>query len=388
MKILIAHNAYRHRGGEDLVVEAETEMLRANGHEVIELRRDNSSMRGGKLSLALDSLWSRSAHDELASLIAARKPDVIHAHNTFPQLSPAIYWSAARAGVPVVQTLHNFRLLCAQAMFLRNGTICEDCLGKLPWRGVVRKCYRNSRGESAALVSMLALHRRIGTYTHKVTRYIALSEFSRRRFVEGGLPAERISVKPNFVEIAPQAERARAHGLYVGRLSLEKGLSMLVEALAHTPGVHVDIVGDGPEREALNGHPQLSLLGWAPQEQVYERMRGAAYLLLPSVAYEQFPRVLAEAFACGLPIIGARQGPLQELIRDGETGLLFEPGSAKDLAEKVKFAHEHAAALRVMGQNARVEYEEKYSPQRNHQMLMGIYAGAVAAINSETMRSR
>ena len=214
MKILIAHNAYRHRGGEDLVVEAETEMLRANGHEVIELRRDNKSMRGGKLSLAMDSLWSRSAYDELASLIVDRKPDVIHAHNTFPQLSPAIYWSAARADVPVVQTLHNFRLLCAQAMFLRNGKICEDCLGKLPWRGVLRKCYRDSLGESAALVSMLALHRHLGTYVHKVTRYIALSEFSRRRFIDGGLPAERITVKPNFVEIASAPEGVRANGLY------------------------------------------------------------------------------------------------------------------------------------------------------------------------------
>lgn len=363
-------------------------MLRANGHEVIELRRDNKSMRGGKLSLAMNSLWSRSAHDELSLLVAQRKPDVIHAHNTFPQLSPAIYWSAGRARVPVVQTLHNFRLLCAQAMFLRNGTICEDCLGKLPWRGVLRKCYRDSLGESAALVSMLALHRSIGTYKHKVTRYIALSEFSRRRFVDGGIPADRITVKPNFVEIAPSSEQPRANALYVGRLSMEKGLSMLVEALKQAPGVHVDIVGDGPERDALAGNSQLSLLGWAPQEQVYERMRRAAYLLLPSVAYEQFPRVLAEAFACGLPIIGARQGPLQELIRDGQTGLLFQPGSAKDLTEKVKFAHEHAAAMRAMGQNARVEYEEKYSLRRNHQMLMNIYADAVAAINSENVRSR
>lgn len=388
MKILIAHNAYRHRGGEDLVVEAETELLQANGHEVIELRRDNKSMHGGRLSLAMDSLWSRSAYHELAALIVDRKPDVIHAHNTFPQLSPAIYWSAARAGVPVVQTLHNFRLLCAQAMFLRNGTICEDCLGKLPWRGVLRKCYRDSLGESAALVSMLALHRRLGTYAHKVARYVALSEFSRRRFVEGGLPADRIAVKPNFVEIAAAPEQPRANGLYVGRLSLEKGLSMLIEALKPAPSVHVDIVGDGPERDALAGNPQLSLLGWAPQEQVYERMRRAAYLLLPSVAYEQFPRVLAEAFACGLPIIGARQGPLQELIRDRQTGLLFEPGSAKDLTEKVKFAHEHAAAMRVMGQNARVEYEEKYSARRNHQILMDIYADAVATINSKNVRSR
>ncbi|HZP87852.1 MAG TPA: glycosyltransferase family 4 protein [Burkholderiales bacterium] len=379
LKILIAHTAYRQRGGEDLAVQAEIELLRSKGHEVILMLRDNENIERSNLRLLADTLWSRSSAADLRVLIAFHSPDLVHVHNTFPLLSPSIYWAAASAKIPLVQTIHNFRLLCAQAMFLRQGRICEDCLGKLPWRGVLRKCYRNSVAHSAAIVSMLALHRALGSYRTKVTRYIALSDFSRRRLIEGGLPAERIRVKPNFVDVSPSADQPRSGALFVGRLSEEKGLNLLMDALIANPKVHCEIVGDGPLRPMLANRQQISARGWEGQEQVYERMRKAAFLVLPSIGYEQFPRVLAEAFACSLPIIAPRQGSLKELVAHGQTGLLFEPGSAQDLAEKVKFAYEHAATLRAMGENARREYENKYSPQKNYEQLMSIYSETLSS---------
>ena len=305
-------------------------------------------------------------------------PHVVHVHNTFPLLSPAIYWAAANAQVPVVQTLHNFRLLCAQATFLREGEVCEDCLGKLPWRGVLRKCYRNSTVQSAALVAMLGLHRTIGTYRHKVNRYIALSQFSKHKFVEGGLPAQKISVKPNFVDTGPAGKVLRVGGLYVGRLSPEKGLHVLVAALRALPHLTLNVIGTGPQLPLLRGNSQIRLLGQQDSESVLRKMCESAFLVMPSIGYEQFPRTLVEAFACGLPVIASRLGPLAELVEDGQTGLLFEPGSTRDLAEKIGFAASKPSVMREMGRNARAEYEAKYTPQRNYQQLMEIYSDVTA----------
>ena len=180
MRILIAHNAYQLRGGEDSVVAAEIELLRAHGNEVILYRRDNSDINEmSKPALALNTFWSKRTVNDLEKLIAEFAPDVIHAHNTWPLISPSLYWAAERSGLPVVQTLHNFRLMCLSGVLLRDGKVCEDCMGHLPWRGVVRKCYRGSTAQSAIMAAMTALHRSIGSYRKKVTRYIALNEFCR-----------------------------------------------------------------------------------------------------------------------------------------------------------------------------------------------------------------
>jgi glycosyltransferase involved in cell wall biosynthesis len=379
LKIIVAHNSYRERGGEDAVVDAEVALLRSCGHEVIEYRRDNTVIASGyRFSLLRQTLWSQSVADEVSHMIHDAGPDVVHVHNTFPLLSPAIYWAAASARVPVVQTLHNFRLLCAQATFLRDSEICEDCLGRLPWRGVVRKCYRDSAAQSAALVAMLGLHRTIGTYRHKVNRYIALSQFSKRKFVEGGLPAQKISVKPNFVDTQPASRMPRGGGLYVGRLSAEKGLHVLVAALRALPHLSLDVIGTGPQLPLLTGNSQIRMLGQQDSESVLQKMAQSDFLVMPSICYEQFPRTLVEAFACGLPVIASRLGPLAELVEDGQTGLLFEVGSTRDLAEKIEFATSNPEVMREMGRNARAEYEAKYTPQRNYQQLMEIYSDITA----------
>ena len=378
-RVLIAHNAYQRRGGEDSVVEAEIALLRSHGHEVRLYQRHNDEIVAeGRLRTAGSAFWSRRTMREMQAMGREFGPAVIHVHNTFPLLSPSVYWLASRIGVPVVQTVHNFRLVCPQAMLLRDGHVCEDCLGRVPWRAVLHRCYRGSFPESAAAAGVLAAHRVLGTYQHKVTRYIALSEFSRAKLIEGGLPERRISVKPNFVDLPRPAAGERNGALYVGRLSPEKGLDVLGEALRAVPGVRLRAIGSGDAGAALRAVPNAELCGWQPQRAVYAEMRSASYLILPSICYESFPVVLVEAFACGLPVIASRLGAMRELVEEGRTGMLFEPGSPSDLAHKISWAEQHPGLLRRMGQAAREAYEARYAPETNYEQLMSVYEAAIA----------
>jgi len=379
-RLLIVHNAYQLRGGEDAVVESEVGLLRAKGHAVEIYARSNDDVTAmPKLALARDTLWSPRTTQELRQRLAEFRPDLIHAHNTFPLVSPSLYWAAARAGVPVVQTLHNFRLMCLNGLFLRDGKVCEDCLGRLPWRGVVHGCYRGSRAASAVVAGMLTLHRGLGTWRHKVARYIALSEFGRRKFIEGGLPADRIMVKPNFVDLPPPGARQRAGLLFVGRLSAEKGVATLAAAVGKLGGASLRVAGDGPQAALLQGLPGVACLGSVPPAAVRDEMERAAALVLPSICYENFPRTIVEAFASGLPVIASRIGALAEIVDDGETGLLFEPGNADDLAQKLQWALAHPGELARMGSNARRRYEQAFTPEANYMRLMEIYATALSA---------
>lgn len=374
MRILIAHNAYQHRGGEDSVVEDEIALLRVNGHEVETYFRNNHEVDDmSRVDAARQTLWSARTVDDLLGLIEKFRPDIVHAHNTFPLISPSLYWAAGRAGVPVVQTLHNFRLSCLNALFLREGRVCEDCLGRVPWRGVVRRCYRDSGTTSAVLAGMLVLHRALGTYRNKVARYIALNAFCRNKFIEAGLPAERIVIKPNFVDFPGPQPTTRKGLLFVGRLSAEKGIATLAEAMALLPDARLRVAGDGPERHRLEEVSGIERLGSVAPEQVRCEMSGATALVIPSVWYENFPRTLVEALACGLPVIASRIGALGELVRDQETGLLFESGNARDLAEKMRWALAHPLQMSEMGKKARIQYEAEFTAKANYERLLEIY---------------
>jgi glycosyltransferase involved in cell wall biosynthesis len=384
LRVLFAHNTYQYRGGEDSVVEAELELLRRHGHDVEIYTRHNDAIDAlSRPALARQTLWSSRSVIEMGRLVKAFKPDVIHVHNTFPLISPSIYWAAARAGVPVVQTLHNFRLLCPQAMLLRDGQVCEDCLGHVPWRGVLHACYRGSVAQSGALAVMLMLHRGIGTFRKKITSYIALNDFCRDVFVRGGLPADRIRVKPNFVDIPPPPPAIRAGFLYVGRLSSEKGIKILADALIRLAGAKCEIIGTGPEEVVMRDALGVHLAGWQEADYIVGRMRTACALVMPSLWYENFPRILVEAFACGLPVIASRLGAMATLIHDGETGLLFKPGNVADLAEKMRWALDNPEAMQSMGEAARATYEAKYTPERNYEILMEIYQEAIAEVKSD-----
>jgi len=381
-RILVVHNRYQQPGGEDAVVEAEVNLLRRRGHSVETYIRDNDELNEmSRLGALAENLWSRRTWNDVAKLTRTFRPDVIHVHNTFAMVSSSVYWAAARAVVPVVQTLHNFRLMCVQAMFLKDGKVCEDCIDRVPWRGVVHKCYRSSGLYSAAQATVIGMNRAIGTYRDRVTRYIALTDFCRDKFIQGGLPAERISVKPNFVDIERVPTNGRRGGLFVGRLAAEKGVDVLLAALKELPNVSIDVIGDGPESARLAEHPQINLLGWLGAAEINERMQRAAYLVMPSIWYENFPRTLVEAYANGLPVIASRLGSLAELVDHGRTGLVFEPRSAHDLARHLAWAEAFPQKMRVMGENARETYEARFTPERNYARLLEIYEHAVAGID-------
>lgn len=387
MRILIAHNAYQQRGGEDVVVEAEAAMLQQAGHAVRLFSLSNERIVGmGRLALARETVWSRESARALREAAVAHRAELIHVHNTFPLMSPSIYWAAARAGIPVVQTLHNFRLLCLNALFMREGQVCEDCLGKLPLQGVVRGCYRDSRPASAVLGGMLALHRALGSYRNKVARFIALSEFCRDKYIEGGLPAERIVVKPNFtsVDLAPlddgTAQNRPRHGfLFAGRLSAEKGLDGLLAAVSRVPAAQLEVAGDGPAAAALVGRERVTALGALSRVALLGAMQRALAVVVPSVWQEPFGLVVIEAFACGTPVIASRIGSLPGMVEHGRNGLLFTPGDVGALAEQLAWAIAHPVQMAEMGRRAREDHARLYTPAANHTRLMQIYRDALAS---------
>jgi len=386
MKILVVHNRYQQPGGEDQVFADETALLEVWDHRVLRYEVHNDQVEHlNRLTLAKDTVWSTSAHRELKALMRRERPDVIHFHNTLPLVSPAGYYAAATEGVPVVQTLHNYRLLCPVALFFRDGRVCEDCMGKaVPWPGVVHRCYRGSRAASGVIAAMLTTHRALGTWTKMVDVYVALTEFAQDKFIEGGLPAEKIVVKPNFVADDPgPGGGSDGYALFVGRLSPEKGIETMLAAWDRLrTGVPLKIVGDGPLRDrvirAASRQPNVEWLGYKTVAEVHALMKRAGVLVFPSEWYETFGRVAVEAFAAGTPVIAANIGAVGELVEHGRTGLHFRPGDPEDLATRVGWALSHPAELGRMREEARAEYEAKYTAERNYRALMEIYEFALA----------
>ena len=382
MRVLQLHNLYKIAGGEDVVVEAEKALLEANGHEVALLQEDNDRITDtlSQAIAAVGTIYSPSAKKQVREEIARFRPDVVHVHNFFPLLSPAVYDACREAGVPVVQTLHNYRLFCAGAFFLWNGKPCEDCMGKFfPWPGVVRGCYRDSRLGSAAVGAMQSLHRVRGTWQERVDRYIALTEFAREKFIEGGLPGGKIAVKPNFVNPDPGPGEGRGgYAIFVGRLSPEKGVDTLLEAWERLgKAIPLKIVGQGPLAEKVRGAASklanVEWLGRLPLAELYELMGEAQFLVFPSQWYETFGRVAIEAFATGTPAIAANIGAVAEIVEDNRTGFHFRPGDPDDLAAKVEWVLEHPEDLARMRREVRAEFEAKYTAAQNYRQLMEIY---------------
>jgi glycosyltransferase involved in cell wall biosynthesis len=385
MKVLAVHNRYQQPGGEDQVFLAEAALLERYGHQVVRYSTHNDRVAEMKrLALAGAALWNHSTYRELRTIIHRERPHVAHFHNTFPLISPAGYYAARAEGVPVVQTLHNYRLLCPNALFFRDGRVCEDCMGKaIPWPGVVHKCYRGSRAASGVVAAMLAAHRALRTWTEMVDVYVALTEFARCKFIEGGLPTGKLAVKPNFVLPDPGPGRSgEGHALFVGRLSPEKGVATLLAAWEHLRGrVPLKIVGDGPLRgqvvEATSRHPQMRYLGYRPAEEVQALMKEASVLIFPSEWYEGFGRVVAEAFATATPVIAADLGAIGELVDHGRLGLRFSAGDPEDLAAQVEWFLSHPEKHAWMRRQARAEFEAKYTAERNYESLMQIYQSAL-----------
>ncbi len=390
LRVLLAHNRYMEPGGEDLAYEFDVALLRRRGHYVAELIEDNNRIGGmGQARLAARTIWSTDSRKRVAELIEETYPDVIHFHNTFPLLSPSVYSASASYGIPVVQTFHNFRLLCPNGLFYRDGHVCEDCMRRfLPWPGVLHACYRSSRPASGVVAVMLSFHPLLGTWTKRVDAYIALTNHTREKLVAGGLPPDKIVVRPNFVDPDPGRSEgeAKPYALFVGRLSQEKGVQILLRAWGLVRReIPLVMIGDGPLSSELKGLVELrelsnvKLMGHQPRNRVLAALKGARFLVVPSNCYEFFSLALVEAFASGVPIVASRLGAMAEIVDDGRTGLLFEPGNAVDLADKVNRLWSNAEQSQAMGGQARQDFERKYTAEQGYQELTAIYNRLIGA---------
>ncbi len=389
MKVLLVHNEYQQPGGEDIVFRLEHQLLSDFGHRVVTYQRSNYEISrystARRLLLIRQMTWAADTQRDMARLLRQESPDIVHVHNTFTQISPSIYAACRKAEVPVVQTLHNFRLLCPGATFYRDGHVCHECVTAGLHRSILHGCYRNSRLASAAVAGMLATHRRLSTWSHNITSYIALTEFARQQFIRGGLPGEKICVKPNFVDPDPgQGTRSGGYAIFVGRLSPEKGLQTLLEAWYRLGNsIELRIVGDGPLRAELTNYAEqaglssVRFMGRQDRSATQEAIKGALFLILPSVCYENFPMTIVEAFASGTPVICSRLGAMQEIVSHRHTGLHFEPGSSEHLAESVSWGWANPARMRAMGRAARRQFELKYTAEKNHSLLLDIYHRAM-----------
>ncbi len=394
VKILLCHNFYRSPGGEDHVYHDEGWLLEQHGHEVIRFERDNVSISEmGRLKLAKTTLWSRECYQQIFDLVQQHRPEVVHFHNTFPLISASGYDAAQRAGAAVVQTMHNFRTICPGSTLLRNNAVCEKCVTKtLSIPSVIHKCYHDSHSASAVVAISSAYHSLRGTWNRSVNRYIALTNHSRQIFITGGLHPAKVAVKPNFVRPDPGVVRSDGtHAVFVGRLAIEKGVLTLLEAWERLGrDIPLKIIGDGPLNEdvirAQQSNPQVSWLGRLPFDRVLEEVGRARVLVCPSIWYETFGRSMIEAFATGTPVVASNIGSMQELVTDGKTGLHFRVGDAGDLAAKILKVFDDQTFFDEACKAARAEFEQRYTAEKNYEMLMAIYAQAVADFASKGYR--
>ena len=400
MRILQVYNEYRTYGGEDTVVHLEAELLREHGHQVELLRVSTNELEGAGIArmfaAGMGTVWSLRGYSMMKKAIAQFSPDVVHVHNTFPLLSPSVFWAADRAGVPVVQTLHNYRLTCANALLLRDEHPCQECVGHCSWPGLRHRCFGASFFRTAAVTSMNVVHRWLGTYTGKVHAFIVLTEFSKEIQARGGLPRERIHVKPNFSAalVTLTSPRVRRF-VFAGSIARFKGVHLLLEAWAGlaTDGHQLLMAGDGPERAELEqrfaAQANIVWCGNQPREKVIDLIAASRWLVLPSLAYENFPMSVLEALSVGTPVIVPRHGAFAAMVADGVEGLMFAGGDAASLSRALRAALDaDEGDWRQRSENARHKHLSEYTARSNYAQLMFVYQEAAESLQRARGRAR
>jgi glycosyltransferase involved in cell wall biosynthesis len=388
MHVLLAHNYYQLPGGEDDLFEGTRDLLRKNGHRVTEYVRRNDEIGDygllRKITLATRTTWAGDSKRELAQVIADKKPDIAHFGNVFPLISPSVYYACNKAGVPVIQSLDNPRLICPASTFFRDGATCRECEGRLPLPAVRHACYRDSAAKTGVLVAMLGVNRALGTWTRKVSGYLVATEFYRRKFIQMGLAEERVHLRPLFVSDPGMTTRGQGdYAVFMGRLSVEKGVRTVLDAWRDLD-IPLKIRGGGPleaeVRDFIATAKNVELLPRLAPEQKIELIRGARFLIWPTPGeYETFGLVVAEAYSCGVPVIATRVGVATEMVSEGKTGLFFEPNNPADLAQKARWAWEHPGEMRGMGEQGRREYEARFHPDNAYRLMMKAYKAAGVA---------
>lgn len=384
MKLLLAHEFYRSSApsGEDAVFMNERAMLEKSGIEVVthEIHNDDidDSSLAKRIGLGINTIWSRKSYKSFIQLIDTHKPDIVHVHNTFPLFSPSIYKACRDKNVPVVQTLHNFRLICPGALLQRNNSPCEDCIGGSLLSSIRHACYRDSVLATLPLTGMIAYNRFNNNY-NQVDQYIALTEFAASRLIAAGLPKDRVTVKPNFLPSPPKPGASKSeYAVYVGRISDEKGVRTMINAWSELKHIPLQVLGDGPLRVELEQYCKskdlpVTFHGPVSRDSVIDIVSNAAFQIIPSEWYEGFPMVVLEAFATSTPVLASKIGSLNEIIVEGENGLKFEAGNSSDLAEKAKQLWQSPDLLKKMGVSARKNFDEKYTEEKNIHYLKNIY---------------
>ncbi|MBE1289524.1 MAG: glycosyltransferase [Rhodobacteraceae bacterium] len=393
MKILILHNSYQQKGGEDVVVRHEHNLLHDAGHEVVldQISNDDITSPFDRVRTAYAISGSQAQYQRVLQMCRTLRPDIVHIHNFFPRLTPAAHVAAARSGAAVVQSLHNYRLLCASALLMRGGKICEECLGPSRLPAIRHKCYRGS------YLGSLAVNRMIGAATdnpewiRSVDRFIALTEFGKTLFVKGGLPEENLFVKPNFLPHCPVPtvpKDARDMGyVFIGRLSQEKGIARLIAAWNKMPHHPLNIIGNGPEAEWCAAHaaPHIRLHGALPYAQTQEILGRARALLFPSKWYEGCPMILLEALAKGTPVLASNIGVAGELLPQEFATFSFNPLKGEALANAV--LQFEAMDWSRLSHAARAQFDARFTAAQNLELMMHCYEAALACKQAKAAHS-
>ncbi|NOQ71816.1 MAG: glycosyltransferase [Crocinitomix sp.] len=384
MKVAIVHNYYKIRGGEATVVAIESAALEKQGLEVISYDRDNREIDSfsiiEKFSLIRNTAWSKESYKLFRAFLKEHQPDICHVHNFLPLFSPSIFQACQDEGIPVVQTLHNYRLICTNGLLMRKGKICELCLGKSAYQAVTKKCYRNSALQTYAVARMIEKNKKNQTWNENIDGYICLTDFAKSKFKQHGLPEEKLYVKANAVAITeePPEVEVKPYFVFVGRLTESKGVRLLKE-IAKQIDIPIWMVGEGELADELRLQKNILVLGKQPYFETVGLIKNATALILPSLWYEGMPMTILEAFALKTPVITSDLGAMQSIIRHKENGLLFQPGSAKDLIDNLNFVLKNVDAASKMAANGFQDYEELYSIESNMVQLQEIYRSVIAA---------
>ena len=393
--ILMLHNRYQYAGGEDACTEIETDLLRQAGHSVTLVESHNDRIKQfskiEQLQLLISTAWNPQAYREMRSRLQGLRPDLLHVQNFFPLFSPSVHAAAQSLQIPTVQHLRNFRLACLNSYLLRDGKVCEACLGRNPWRGIVYRCYRDSLPASIGVWNLITFNRRRGTWLRDVDAFITPSQFAAEKLLQAGVPGDRLHIKPDAVadplegkSVLPLPEKPIF--VFVGRLSQQKGVMTLLEAWRRLNQVEwqLDLVGEGDQSQTLRqfaqekGLANVHFRGQLPRSQVLEIMQSATAVVVPSQSYETFGRSVIEAFACGRAALVSNLGGLAELVKDDQTGFVISHIDVDAWVERLQWSGDRPLEMARMGQQARQAYLQNYTPAINYHHLMAIYQGVLA----------
>jgi len=380
MKILIIHNHYLEKGGEDAVFNAEVKLLAEHGHKIILYEKSNEYIKNltfikKLIFVLLEPSFSKTVYREIKEIVRKERPDIAHIHNIFICITPSAYVALKEEGVPVVQTLHNYRFFCPKGTFFNKGFICERCRNRNFFNGVVRKCWRGSYLLSFFLAKLLY---RWGSFLKMIDSYIVLSEFSRDKFSSLGIEKQKMFLKANFLTAEPKGNRQDLnYAVFIGRIVDYKGINTLMKAVKINRSFNLKVIGDGPLRKEIGDcaslYDNVEYLGQLDKDSVFEIINSSSFIIFPSECYENMPMVILESFASSKPVLASNLGAIKELVIDGVNGVLFEPGNPEDLAAKIAYLFSHKEERLIMGENAKEFYQERFNRVRNYHDLLDIY---------------